>query len=286
MKIHRDLLLDEIILPPTGEWRSPGPAWYFLRVAQGTAYWLSRAANKELTTGELVVASPSSEGVIRASQLGLVQIHCFQFSPELLGGFFTLSERQHIEALASRSQQAAQFLLASHPTARRFAALVAPRPSGAELSQRCDALSLVTAFFAEELTGPNPVPVRSPYPIYRFRQLIQQMSNQEILTYTPEQLALLCHCTSRHFKRLFREQFGVSLRTRQTELRLQKARQMLEETRSRVGRIAQETGFRDPKQFSASFQRLFGCGPEEWRNPATRNGEQARQRVERMTNDE
>ena len=68
--------------------------------------------------------------------------------------------------------------------------------------------------------------------------IIQQMPENELVRHTPEQLATLCECSTRHFSRLFRKHFGTSVRSRQTELRLLKARQLLLETDAKITSVA------------------------------------------------
>ena len=47
------------------------------------------------------------------------------------------------------------------------------------------------------------------------------MTEAELAEASLTHLAAQVHCSERHFSRLFREEFGVLLRSRQIELRLQ-----------------------------------------------------------------
>src|SRR6266536_507553 len=265
MKFHRHLFLDEINLPPASEWSDNSPGWRFLRLSRGVAYWLSPSANKQLSEGEVVVISPSGEGSVRASQLSQAQFHCFQFCPELLGGFLTLSERHSLESAVTRNRPAVQFVPSGHPVAQQFAELVVHPPLCNGLFQRCEALYLAATFFAEDLTRHKPPQAKSTFALHRFRELIQQMPDKEILNQTPEQLAQLCGCSPRHFGRLFRRYFGVSLRTKQIELRLLMARQLLMDTDSKIIQVAMESGYRSLGLFNVMFKKAFGMTPTEWR---------------------
>jgi len=73
------------------------------------------------------------------------------------------------------------------------------------------------------------------------------------------------HCSPRHFSRLFRAEFGVPLRKRQTELRLQRARQLLADANAKILKVAYESGYRHLGQFNAMFKKRFGVTPSEWR---------------------
>src|SRR5882672_6323422 len=265
MKPHRHLFVVELNLVPCAEWSDQSPAWRFVRISRGVAYWLSRGVNKELASGEVVVVAPDAKGAVRASQLGEAQVHYFEFSPELLGGFFSLFERHHFDAVITRSRPTVQFLSAGHPAAQYFSAIVSLPLAGNSLLQRCEGLRLAVSFFLEELTSHKPPPSSSPYALHRFRQIIQQVPDQEVLQYTPEQLAQLCGCSPRHFGRLFRKHFGVSLRARQTELRLLMARHLLLDSDAKVVEVAMESGYRSLGLFNTMFKKAFGMTPTEWR---------------------
>ena len=71
----------------------------------------------------------------------------------------------------------------------------------------------------------------------------------------------MCGCSLRHFRRMFHEQFNTSIRAKQTELRLEKARQMLVETDEKILTIARESGYRHLGFFNAIFKRKFGVTP-------------------------
>jgi len=99
----------------------------------------------------------------------------------------------------------------------------------------------------------------------RFRQLVGKMSESELATRSLTQLAEELHCSERHFSRLFREEFHISLRSRQTELRLQRARQLLAESDAKIISVAYESGYRHLGLFNAMFKRRFGVTPSQWR---------------------
>jgi len=89
-------------------------------------------------------------------------------------------------------------------------------------------------------------------------------------------LASLCGCSARHFNRLFRSCFGISVRARQTQLRLIKARQLLSETEKKVLEIALDSGYRNLSLFNLLFKRQFGMTPSEsrrrWKKDAGKLG--------------
>src|SRR6266436_3070471 len=265
MKFQRHLFLNEITLPPSAEWMDSSPGWRFLRVSQGAAYWLAQGAARELAPGDLVVVAPAGEGSLRASQLGEVKLHFFHFCPEQLSGFLTLSERHYLETSATQGKSAIRFLPATGTTAQEFAALIALEPSPNTLAQRCRLLHLVATAFADEMVRHQVPPARSSVALHRFKSLIQEMPDHELISRTPEQLAQLCGCSLRHFSRLFRKQFGSSIRGKQTELRLVKASQLLSDTDAKIIHVALESGYRHLGLFNFMFKKYLGMTPSEWR---------------------
>jgi AraC-like DNA-binding protein len=98
----------------------------------------------------------------------------------------------------------------------------------------------------------------------RFRDLIQQMPDNELVNHSPEQLASICGCSVRHFSRLFRKHLGSTIRGRQTELKLIKARQLLTETDSKIIHVALESGYRHLSVFNLMFKKYLGMTASEW----------------------
>jgi len=99
----------------------------------------------------------------------------------------------------------------------------------------------------------------------RFEQVIERIPDSDLMTYPSDKLAEMCGCSARHFRRLFRKHFKTSIRAKQTELRLEKARQMLVETDEKVLSVAAECGYRHLGFFNAMFKKKFGLTPSEWR---------------------
>jgi AraC-like DNA-binding protein len=223
-----------------------------------------------LTEGEILVLGPAALGVVRASQINPVVLHGFSFAPDMLCGFFTLSERHFFETSLTGAAAEIQFLPSTHPLARRFAALATRVAHGAEMSHRAELLGLAGAFFGEKMSRRSPSAERGVFAQARFEQLIARMPDLEIIHHTPEDLARLCGCSPRHFNRLFRECFGQSPRGRQTELRLLKASHLLARSSEKVMDIALASGYRSLSLFNSLFKKRFGLSPSQWRSRAAR----------------
>jgi AraC-like DNA-binding protein len=267
MKAPGHLRIEEVKLLPGHEWVDQSPAWRFVHLSKGAAYWLDRAKPRSMTEGELLVLAPGLYAVVRASQINEVMLHGFKFAPDLLCGFFTLAERRFFENGGVAAGEVVQFLPSTHPITQRLAFLVGQRAPHRELTERAEVLGLVAAYFGEGIPRNKPATLANSAHI-RFEQIILQMPDLEIIHHTPEQLAHLCGCSPRHFNRLFWQHFGESPRARQTEMRLLKARQLLCDTDENIVQIALDSGYRSLSLFNSLFKRRFGVSPSECRPKA------------------
>jgi AraC-like DNA-binding protein len=272
MKIHRHLSLEEADLAPSEEWSAPSADWFFVRLSHGDGYWLETGQAREMGVEDMLVLAPQRGGVLRASQLGTVQLQFFCFAPSLLTGMLTMAERHHLEKLAARTGAPPRFYPASHRLAELFTALCRQARKSNGLALRCRMLELVAEVFSRELARACAPERSSLSANKRIKVLMQHLTEEDFLNSSPADLAAYCGCSLRHFSRLFRHSFEVSLRDRKKELRLLKARQMLTETDSRVMTVAHACGYRHLGVFNALFKKRFGFTPTECRRQNARNG--------------
>lgn len=68
-----------------------------------------------------------------------------------------------------------------------------------------------------------------------------------------------------HLSRLFRERYRKSFQAYLQQLRLDKAANLLHETRLPIARIAKRVGYRDVSRFGQHFKRRFGASPSRYR---------------------
>ncbi|QEI08197.1 GlxA family transcriptional regulator [Pigmentiphaga aceris] len=83
-----------------------------------------------------------------------------------------------------------------------------------------------------------------------------------------EQLAERVHLSPRQFSRVFTAETGQSPAKAIEALRLEAARNMIEQSRHSLETIAQETGFRDRRHLREAFIRGFGRAPQLMRRDA------------------
>lgn len=258
-------------MPPATEKFPRNHGWTILRIAEGSGYWLQTANPvHELNAGDVLIAAPNSRGVIRASSIGPLTIHFFSVQPKLLSGLLTVTEWQQLETAGDKIFPSVFIIPAAEPLAQKFAQFN-ENSAGDSLSLRCRFLQL----WADAVVNVFPqLPPETSYssPLRdRFRQLIGQLPTAELSTRSLAELAGRLGCSERHFRRLFREEFGTPLRTRQTELRLLRAKQFLAESDDKIINVAYESGYHHLGLFNSSFKRYFGMTPGAWRRLARKN---------------
>ena len=263
MAIERHLILQELTLRPSGEWTPPMPGWTMARVAEGVGYWLHGGSARELKPGDGFAVAGGSSMVLRASQLGPLKLEFFLVQPQFLNGLITVTEGHQLEQAGKNSTAQVFIFAAAEPLGQKFTRLVAQTQR-----ENLPARSALLQLWSQAVAGALTLPLAADHGQNlrgRFRQLVAQMPDAELARHSLTELAGQLHCSERHFSRLFREEFGVPLRTRQTELRLQRALQLLADANAKIINVAYESGYRHLGLFNAMFKKRFGATPSEWR---------------------
>ncbi|HLH52076.1 MAG TPA: AraC family transcriptional regulator [Verrucomicrobiae bacterium] len=260
------LEIETIRLEPGHEWTSDERQWRFVHLNSGAAYWLQGSQARELTPGELLIVSPQTMGVVRASQLGEASLHCFGLRADCLLGFLSVVEREWIEHEAQRVIGPVSSLPSTHPVSKDMAFLQEAGQGESPPVRRARALLLALRALTESMPALQTESRRDGAARKRFEEMVARMPDSELIRYSSEELARLCGCTPRHFNRLFRIRFGTPKRARQTELRLLQARQLLEDSNAAIAQIAAECGYHSLSLFNSLFRRRFGMSPSEWRH--------------------
>jgi AraC-like DNA-binding protein len=263
MPVEQHLILQVKEVPPSAEWQPHSQGWLCLRLAAGQGYWLQgKVPARPLAEGDVLLVANRARGAVRASQLNPVILHYFIVEPRQLTGLLTVSEGNFLGT--ARKSPAHQVLAFAATTVigEKFARQVAD-PAAGQLAGRCACLQL----WAEAMAGlmSAGLAVSEDKLRGRFRRLVGQIPETELAGNTLAELSARLHCSERHFSRLFREEFGVSLRARQMELRLQRARHLLASSNAKIIHVALDSGYRHLGLFNILFKRRFGMTPSQWR---------------------
>ncbi|WP_434565040.1 helix-turn-helix transcriptional regulator [Thermoanaerobacterium thermosaccharolyticum] len=82
---------------------------------------------------------------------------------------------------------------------------------------------------------------------------------------TPEVIASYANISLNHLRNIFKDEFNTSLTDYITELRLKKAKQMLELTNYPASKIANDVGFLNTNYFYTLFKKHYGVSPKQYR---------------------
>ena len=267
MKLLTHLFINECELAPGTEWKDSSPGWKIILISKGFYYWMARSEIRELGVGDVLVAGPAVAGILRASQISPAALHFFYFRPEHLVGLMSLSERLSLEEFAQTAQT--RVIPASDPIAKEYAELANNATRRRSFFYRCRILHLVAMIFGDALPSVPPPKGNVATTLLRFEEIIARIPDADLINYSSEKLAEMCGCSLRHFRRMFRKQFKTSIRAKQTELRLEKARQLLSDTEEKIITVAYDSGYRHLGFFNAMFKKKFGVTPSEWRRQST-----------------
>ncbi len=259
------LATQKFTLPPSGEWSTTSSSWRLCQITSGTGYWVNPVASHQLESGTLMLLSTKSKGSIRASQLG-DGLSFVLFGVELsrLTALLTLSELDVFERLAA-VEKSPHIILPPHSPAARKMIDLRQNPNQTDCWVRLQLLALFVEVFGSELQIRQVEPQGAVDARDRLRKFLSQTPASELLHIKFSELVSLTGCTQRHFSRVFREVVGMSFRDKHTELRLQRALELLAGTRIKVVDVAMESGFPSLSLFNLMFKRRFGITPGKWR---------------------
>jgi len=262
MPIEPHLKMLEFVLPPAGEWAIDRYCWTATRTAEGFGYCRHSGITRELAIGDTVIAGPSSGVTFRASQLGMLRLDYFRVVPERLNGFFTVAELRELDRVSTWALPRTVYYSCHEPVSQKFARLasLAERDS---LAARSAFLQLWASCVSRMLPSADCPAAKSARS--SLRRLVSAISEKDLAACSLKDLAMQLNCSERHLNRLFRAEFGVSFREKQTQLSLQRACQLLLDPQAKVKSVAYDTGFRHLGFFNALFKKHLGVTPKEWR---------------------
>ena len=88
---------------------------------------------------------------------------------------------------------------------------------------------------------------------------------------TLQEIAPLVNLSPSRLRHIFKADTGVSLKQYQKQLRMQKAKELLEDSFLSIKQIMIEIGFSDRNHFARSFKQIFGTTPTQHRHTTARN---------------
>jgi AraC-like DNA-binding protein len=260
------LVLNELILPPGGEWSPQVTGWLVIHVSYGIGYWLDPRLNWELQTGTVVLLSEQiqGQGSVRASQVGELRLRFFSIEPRKLIGLVSMADQALMQDAARDEKLSLRVLSPDAQVADKLSELSSERVRNT-LPARVQLLQLFLELCAVRFPRPQTGGAGVLDARDRLQHLLKQTPVAELLELSFARLVSQARCSPRHASRLFTELVGVSFREKQGELRLARACDLLATTDSKLTEVALESGYQSTSLFSMKFKQRFSVSPAKWR---------------------
>lgn len=125
-------------------------------------------------------------------------------------------------------------------------------------------LSLLTEFISRHAR--ERLPVKTARKDHRAVQIAREYIEETYdRNFSLRELSAVCHLSSFHLLRIFRERLGVPPHAYLKQVRIKRAKELLAKGRS-MAFVAQETGFTDQSHFAKQFKQITGITPKKYSN--------------------
>lgn len=94
-------------------------------------------------------------------------------------------------------------------------------------------------------------------------QFINDRFSEDLTVFT---LAEQFHVARNYFSRLFKKEMGEGCNEYITRKRIERAKQLLADSRLKTYEIAEQVGYHDTNYFSLAFKKNTGLSPKEYRD--------------------
>lgn len=84
--------------------------------------------------------------------------------------------------------------------------------------------------------------------------------------FSASEVAEFVYLSRNHFLKIFKEEMGITFWDYVTQVRMEKAKQLLKQTNDTVYTISNKVGYESQYHFSRKFKKLFGVSPNDFRN--------------------
>jgi AraC family transcriptional regulator len=112
---------------------------------------------------------------------------------------------------------------------------------------------------------PVPLPMRGGLAAWQQRRIVEYIDGHLADNFPLSALANLAQLSTYHFARAFKRSFGVPPHRYHTNRRIDRARDLLGDSRTSVTEVALELGFSGASAFAATFRRATGQTPTDYR---------------------
>lgn len=99
----------------------------------------------------------------------------------------------------------------------------------------------------------------------RIFHIIEKIRENWNHDWTVEEMAIIIELSESHFQKLFKSETGMSPKAYLKNLRLEKARELLENGFKQIKQIGYEIGLTNDSHFARDFKKKYGTTPTQYR---------------------
>ncbi len=259
--IHLTLRLTR--LKPAVVWPNPAQGFSILLSKTGSGQVVGKSSNSKLHQGDVLVLNSISDAKIGALQK---EFSFWSFSV-CFEHFFPLLAVDEIGLLQNSLAElkCLKHYPESSAVAQECHRLAAAAPPCGDLNHRSQVLRIAAVILSAEFKYTRCHSVGFVRIEERLQRIFDELTTNDLLTLSVQEMAEKFHCSRRHLSRLFQQHFGYSVASLKMEMRLLKALSLLRNPEMKIIHVAESCGFNHLGLFNACFKKRFGSTPGRWR---------------------
>jgi AraC-like DNA-binding protein len=268
MLIKSYLSLQTVQLKPLEKWGCEGDELFLIFPKSGACQVSAYGINTRVNTGDIVVTSGRSGAKVAPladGGDGELVFSWFSISADSLFPLFAAEEIGFLQNVLQEFRNPKVYLKTT-PVVVQCRQLVGELGSKLDLLHRSQLLRVAALVLSSELKIWEQKHVGYESAEDHMLRVFEQLSSDQLLNLSVEELSQKFGCSRRHLSRLFHQRFGLSVATLRMEMRLLKASSLLRDPNVKVINVAEQCGFNHLGLFNTCFKRRFGVTPGVWRN--------------------
>jgi AraC family mar-sox-rob regulon transcriptional activator len=265
---HNYFTLQSVRLKSSETWSSQREGFCFVFPKIGVGQYVNGPVAQRLVPGDILVCEGCPEGKFSVSKGGELTFFAFSLRLDHLFPLFASKEISLLRQVTD-NLRAAKYFPSSTALAAKCHQLIEAVPSQTDLDHRSHLLQVAAAILKEEFRTAHQQQADVGQVEERILTVFEQLSADQLLSLTVDELAARFGCCRRHLNRLFHQYFGFSVGAMKTEMRLLKAVSLLRDANAKVINVADQCGFNHLGLFNSSFKKRFGVSPGRWRKLAS-----------------
>lgn len=267
MTEREHLSLQLVYLKSPAEWRHDREGLAFVFAESGQGNYVCGRITQRFGPGDVILSNGGRGGKLSVANGEGVVFRTFSISLEHLYPLFAAEEISLLDTL-TESLRGPRLFPAASPLAKQCRRLIKSVPTEWTLDTRSQLLRIAAVLLTEEFKAARGQRVGFVRAEDHVAQVLQQLSADELLSFSIDDLAAKFGCSRRQLNRLFHEYFGLSVSALRMEMRMLKAISLLRNPDAKVINVAEHCGFNHLGLFNTCFNRRFGASPGQWRKQA------------------